>query len=109
MRTLHHIFLSLLIIVSLLIVPSLLCAQNTKVPVKHLSPAEIGKDTLHSEDITLIGTTLKQHTDSSRTALGKAGDKRRKRNWSTWKPETRRALWLSLVLPGAGQIYNRME
>lgn len=30
-----------------------------------------------------------------------------KRDWSTWKPEVKRALWLSLVLPGAGQIYNR--
>ncbi len=30
-----------------------------------------------------------------------------KRNWSTWRPDTKRALWLALVLPGAGQIYNR--
>lgn len=30
-----------------------------------------------------------------------------KRNWSTWRPDTKRAMWLALVLPGAGQIYNR--
>lgn len=29
------------------------------------------------------------------------------RDWSTWRPNAKRALWLSLVLPGAGQIYNR--
>ena len=33
--------------------------------------------------------------------------KRKKRDWTTWRPETKRAMWLSLVLPGAGQIYNR--
>ena len=32
---------------------------------------------------------------------------RKKRDWTTWKPDTKRALWLALVLPGAGQIYNR--
>ncbi len=29
------------------------------------------------------------------------------RDWSKWRPNAKRALWLSLVIPGAGQIYNR--
>lgn len=29
------------------------------------------------------------------------------RDWATWRPNAKRALWLALVLPGAGQIYNR--
>lgn len=32
---------------------------------------------------------------------------RKKRDWTTWKPDTKRAMWLAIVLPGAGQIYNR--
>ena len=31
---------------------------------------------------------------------------KKKRDWTTWHPEAKRAMWLALVLPGAGQIYN---
>lgn len=30
-----------------------------------------------------------------------------KRDWNTWRPQAKKALWLALVVPGAGQIYNR--
>ena len=33
--------------------------------------------------------------------------RKEKRDWSTWKPDPKRAMWLAIVIPGAGQIYNR--
>lgn len=32
---------------------------------------------------------------------------KKKRDWATWKPDPKRAMWLAIVIPGAGQIYNR--
>ena len=33
--------------------------------------------------------------------------KEMKQDWSTWRPDPKRGLWLALVIPGGGQIYNR--
>ena len=30
-----------------------------------------------------------------------------KKDWSKWQPDPKRALWLAIVFPGGGQIYNR--
>ena len=31
----------------------------------------------------------------------------KKRDWSKWRPDIKRAMWLAIVIPGGGQIYNR--
>ena len=33
--------------------------------------------------------------------------KKAKLDWATWSPDPKRAMWLAIVLPGAGQVYNR--
>ena len=45
--------------------------------------------------------------DTASVVLKKPHKIREKRDWTTWKPNPQRALWLALVIPGAGQIYNR--
>ncbi len=71
-------------------------------------PAMAQEDTLltdTSESISLEDSVTIDSTSLSKALAPKA--LRKKRDWSTWKPNTKRALWLALVLPGAGQIYNR--
>lgn len=56
----------------------------------------------------LVAEQMLSADDSLRLAKSNDSIARRvKRDWSTWKPNAKRAMWLALVIPGAGQIYNR--
>ena len=68
--------------------------------------------TEQSDSITALQSSLPaantlSKDDSVLIARNMPLKKKEKRNWETWHPETKKALWLALVIPGAGQIYNR--
>ena len=45
--------------------------------------------------------------DSLQLSQLSSSESKTKQNWDTWRPNPKRALWLAIVLPGAGQVYNR--
>ena len=86
-------------------------AQVSSVPaVETADTIKMGEDGI----LTFDDDTLWEASDSATLltdtlSLLTSGmpNKKQKRDWSQWKPDPKRALWLSIVIPGAGQIYNR--
>lgn len=54
-----------------------------------------------------VDTTFKNLVIVTDSIAKKVKPEKKHRDWSTWRPDTKRAMWLAIVIPGGGQIYNR--
>ncbi len=76
------------------------------------------RDTTIRHDGTDIYENINDSVNKIKTAVDSANmvktgindtlkKKKEKRDWTSWRPNAKRAMWLAIVIPGAGQIYNR--
>ena len=101
-----HKIMSTVMAVALSIAVHTATAQTA--PDRHMPhPAQTGKLRFAVED-TIKAETALTHADSMTLMMpADTLQVKHKRDWATWHPNPKRALWLALVIPGAGQIYNR--
>ena len=102
---LSHICISALLLAATLPAMAQKSKEKRDVPVPEMSTSatmNIQQQDNHSIDSAFAPTDSLKMANIDHIVK----QPKKTRDWSTWRPDTKRALWLALVLPGAGQIYN---
>ena len=96
-----HNILQTIVALWLLMVATNVMAQDNDTISSTGKWSSVADSTLKAEAVLTHADSLKLNVVTDSVA------KRKKRDWATWRPNPKRAMWLAIVLPGAGQIYNR--
>ena len=95
------------ICISVLLVGFSLTAKAQKVTAADKSTAMADTAVMTPAVVAPADTTLSGNDSLKLSTMLKVSTSKPKRDWTTWRPDVKRAMWLAIVLPGAGQIYNR--
>ena len=82
-------------------------AKAQKVTAADKSTAMADTAVMTPAVVAPVDTTLSGNDSLKLSTMLKVSTSKPKRDWTTWRPDVKRAMWLAIVLPGAGQIYNR--